>query len=141
MNVLVDTSVWSVFLRRDAGKLSAFERAIRQDLAGLVADGRARVLGPIRQELLSGIRNPTQFFAVRDDLREFPDEPFSTEDWETAAECNNSCRRAGIAGSAVDFLLCAVAIRRGWETFTTDKDFQHNARVLPLRLRPQPRPT
>jgi predicted nucleic acid-binding protein len=139
VNVLVDTSVWSVALRRDAEKLSEFEHAIRQDLADLTTDVRVRILGPIRQELLSGIRNPSQFRAVRDDLREFPDVPLSIDDWEAAAESNNSCRAAGIAGSAVDFLLCAVAIRRDWEIFTTDSDFQHYARVLPLRLRAQPR--
>jgi hypothetical protein len=141
VNVLVDTSVWSVALRRDTGKLSEFERAIRHDLADLTADTRVRILGPIRQELLSGIRNPSQLRAVRDDLREFPDVPLSIDDWEAAAESNNRCRAAGIAGSAVDFLLCAVAIRRDWEIFTTDNDFQHYARVLPLRLRAQPRRT
>ena len=139
MNVLVDTPVWSLALRRDAGKLSEFERAIRQDLADLTADTRVRIVGPIRQELLSGIRNAAQFRAVRDDLRDFSDEPLSLEDWEAAAESNNACRVAGISGSAVDFLLCAVAIRRNWEIFTTDNDFQHYARVLPVRLRAQPR--
>ena len=139
MNVLVDTSVWSLALRRDAGKLSAFEHAIRRDLADLTVDIRARMVGPIRQELLSGVRNAAQFRALRDNLREFQDEPVAVEDWEAAAESNNLCRAAGISGSAVDFLLCAVAIRRNWEIFTTDNDFQHYARVLPVRLRAQPR--
>ena len=139
MNVLVDTPVWSLALRRDFGKLSQLERAIRQDLADLTADTRVRIVGPIRQELLSGIRNAAQFRTVRDELREFPDEPLSLEDWETAAQSNNRCRTAGIAGSAVDFLVCAVAMRRSWEIFTTDNDFQHYARVLPVRLRARPR--
>ncbi|MBZ5630457.1 MAG: PIN domain-containing protein [Acidobacteriia bacterium] len=139
MNVLVDTPVWSLALRRDVGKLSEFERTIRQDLADLTAETRVRIVGPIRQELLSGIRNPAQFRAVRDDLRDFSDEPLSLEDWEAAAESNNACRAAGIAGSAVDFLLCAVAIRRHWEIFTTDKDFLHYARILPVLLRALPR--
>lgn len=139
MNVLVDTSVWSLALRRDAGKLRAFEHAIRRDLADLTVDIRARIVGPIRQELLSGVRNSAQFRALRDRLREFQDEPVAVEDWEAAAESNNLCRAAGIPGSAVDFLLCAVAIRRNWEIFTTDDDFQHYARVLPVRLRAQPR--
>ena len=139
MNVLVDTPIWSLALRRDAEKLSKFEHSIRQDLAQLTAEARVRIVGPIRQELLSGIRNAAQFRAVRDDLREFPDEPLTTEDWETAAESNNRCRSAGIAGSLVDFLICAVAVRRAWQIFTTDKDFQHYQRVLPLRLRTQQR--
>lgn len=54
------------------------------------------------------------------------------EDWEFAAEANNRCRSTGIAGSLVDFLICAVAINRNWEIFTTDADFARYSRVLPL---------
>jgi hypothetical protein len=47
---------------------------------------------------------------------------------------HNLCRTRGIAGSAVDFLICAAAQRRGWEIFTTDRDFERYARVLGLKL-------
>jgi len=47
---------------------------------------------------------------------------------------NNRCRARGIAGSAIDFLICAAAHRRGWTILTTDRDFQNYASVLPLRL-------
>ena len=55
-------------------------------------------------------------------------------DYEEAAHMNNRCRTLGIEGSAVDFLICAAAHRRGWAILTTDQDFQNYASVLPLRL-------
>jgi len=61
------------------------------------------------------------------------------EDYEAAALASNDCRAAGVSGSAVDFLICAVALRRNWPVFTMDHDFTRYARHLPLRLH-QPRP-
>jgi predicted nucleic acid-binding protein len=46
----------------------------------------------------------------------------------------NRCRARGIAGSAIDFLICAVAHRRKWQIFTVDRDFERYAKVLGLRL-------
>ena len=51
MNVLVDTSVWSLALRRTSP--SGESVAI---LEALVEEGRAVLMGAIRQELLSGLR-------------------------------------------------------------------------------------
>ena len=56
MKVLVDTSVWSLSLRRSSTKRSEQERVIVAELGALVEDGRAAIIGPVRQELLSGIR-------------------------------------------------------------------------------------
>ena len=47
---------------------------------------------------------------------------------------SNICRARGIAGSGMDFLICAVAHLRNWEVFTTDRDFVRYNKVLPLRL-------
>jgi len=93
-----------------------------------------QMLGPIRQELLSGIREDAQFRKLRDYLRAFPENPLELADYEEAAHMNNRCRAQGIAGSGVDFLICAAAHRRGWTIFTSDRDFQNYASVLPLRL-------
>ncbi len=46
----------------------------------------------------------------------------------------NICRARGIAGSAIDFLICAIAHLRGWEVFTADRDFIRYRKVLPLKL-------
>jgi predicted nucleic acid-binding protein len=104
------------------------------ELRRLVAHGRAAIVGPVRQELLSGIRDRAVFARLRDHLRAFPDEPITTADHERAAECFNLCRTKGIQGSNADFLLCAVAERHRFPILTTDDDFVKFARVLPLRL-------
>lgn len=131
MNVLVDTSVWSLALRRRGQTAPSPLVAL---LADVIADGRAVLLGPVRQELLSGVRSSEQFEHLREHLRAFPNVELNTEDYETAASCSNLCRARGVQGSSVDFLICAVAIRRDWSVLTTDKDFGHFARILALKL-------
>lgn len=62
---------------------------------------RLLMLGAIRQEVLSGIREPQRFEWLRQKLRAFPDFPVSLEDYETAAEFYNSCRAKGVQGSII----------------------------------------
>jgi len=132
--VLVDTSVWSLALRRKPTDLNPREKLLTKALADLIREGRAQIVGPIRQELLSGIREEERFHALRKHLRAFDEPRLEAEDYEEAARMNNRCRGRGIAGSAVDFLICAAAHRREWEIFTTDRDFTRYAKALPLRL-------
>jgi predicted nucleic acid-binding protein len=130
MNALVDTSVWSLSLRRRRGRASPQAA----ELAELILEGRASIIGPVRQELLSGIQARQQFELLRERLHEFPDIQLTTSDFELAAEFYNLCRAAGLQGSNTDFLICAVAHRRGQSVFTTDADFQRFARVIPVSL-------
>jgi predicted nucleic acid-binding protein len=120
MNVLVDTCVWSLALRRDKRKISA----PIQELRHLIQDHRVQIIGPIRQEILSGIRNEPQFNKLRKHLEGFPDIPIFTDDYVKAAKFFNLCRSKGIQGSNTDFLICAVAVRNKFSIFTTDKDFE-----------------
>ncbi len=130
MNVLVDTSVWSLALRR----VSQSGHPYAEELAELIREGRVVIVGPMRQELLSGVREAKQFATLREHLRAFPDLALETEDFEQAAEFYNKCRTKGIQGSTIDFLICAVAVRRELSIFTTDADFPRYARVLALQL-------
>lgn len=135
MQVLIDTSIWSLALRRPSKMdLSVADTARAATLRELIGENRAKLIGPIRQEILSGIREKTQFDRLRNALRSFPDELLTTGDYEGAAECSNRCRSNGIAGSSTDFLICAVALQRDWQIFTGDPDFKAYAGVLPLRL-------
>jgi hypothetical protein len=134
MLVLVDTPVWSLALRRRDTALNPRERRLTQALRELIQDGRAQLVGPVRQELLSGIREEASFKKLRDQLRAFAQFPLELADYEEAAHLNNQCRARGIAGSAIDFLICATALRRSWQIFTTNRDFSHYAAVLPVRL-------
>ena len=134
MMVLVDTPVWSLALRRRPEHLSGSQQDLANILAELIREGRAQMVGPIRQELLSGIREEAQFKKIRDYLRACREPSLEAEDYEDAARMSNQCRGRGIAGSPVDFLICAAAHRRGWSILTTDRDFQNYASVLPVRL-------
>ena len=134
MNVLVDTSVWSLALRRKAQSLSAAEKSTVDELAELVREGRARIIGLIRQELLSGIKASAQYENLRATLASFPDEPIDASDYEAAAKASNDCRAKGIVVSVVDILICSIAMSRGWSIFTTDPDFMNYARVLAIKL-------
>lgn len=134
MMVLVDTSVWSLALRRRFADLSPEQERLRQGLSELIREGRARLLGPIRQELLSGIREESQYRRLRDHLRAFDDVTLRTEDYERAAALSNHCRARGVSGSAIDFLICAAAIRLQWPVLTTDSDFRVYARHIPIKL-------
>jgi predicted nucleic acid-binding protein len=134
MNVLVDTSVWSLALRRKTESLNATEKFIVADLSELVREGRARLMGLVRQELHSGIKTTEQYEKLRLHLRSFPDEPIDTSDYEEAAKAGNRCRGKGILVSTVDILICVVAIKREWAIFTTDPDFTNYVKVLPISI-------
>lgn len=134
MNVLIDTSVWSLALRRKNESLSTNERFLVAELSELIREGRARMIGLVRQELLSGIKATEQYEKLRLHLRSFPDEVVDTSDYEEAAKAGNRCRAKGVVVSIVDILLCAVANKRLWTIFATDPDFLNYAKVLPLRI-------
>ena len=134
MNVLIDTSVWSLALRRKKESLSTNERFLVAELSELIREGRARMIGLVRQELLSGIKATEQYEKLRLHLRSFPDEVVDTSDYEEAAKAGNRCRAKGVVVSIVDILLCAVANKRLWTIFTTDPDFSNYAKVLPFRI-------
>ena len=131
MKILVDTCVWSIALRRRAGG-SAPESV---ELHQLIDEARVQMIGPIRQEILSGIRDRKQFEDLRVRLRGFPDLPLAEEDYELAADYFSALRAKGIQGSNTDFLICAIAVRRGFAVLTTDRDFSRfQGVVTQLRL-------
>jgi predicted nucleic acid-binding protein len=130
MKALVDTSVWSLALRRSAPTTCPEV----SELIELINEVRVAIIGPVRQELLSGVKNEAQFRKLRNHLRAFPDLEMTTRDYETAAEFFNLCRGHGIQGSNTDFLICAVAARHKIPIFTTDGDFRQFQPHLPITL-------
>ena len=130
MKVLVDTSVWSLALRRN---LPA-DGAEVLELLELIRELRVQMIGPIRQEILSGIRSSAQFSTLRDHLRAFPDLELSVRDYENAAEFYNLCRSKGVQGSNTDFLICAISVRVKIPILTTDADFTLFQEHLPITL-------
>jgi predicted nucleic acid-binding protein len=118
-DVVVDTSVWSLALRRKA----APEDIIVKELKELIQEARVQIIGAIRQEILSGVKDQKQFELLKTRLRAFPDLQLQQETFERAAEIFNFCRKAGIQGSNTDFLICAAAEQNDLPIFTTDQDF------------------
>ena len=134
MNVLVDTSIWSLAYRRAEADLNGTEQRQRSELAELIKEGRIRVIGPVCQELLSGIKSTSKFELIGSDLKSFDEEVLTRSDFERAAELSNDLRSKGITGTPTDCLICAVAMDRGMEVFTCDEDFRHYAKHILLRL-------
>lgn len=121
MNVIVDTCVWSAALRHTT-KPEAQESA--NELRELINERRAVLLGPIRQEILSGLREQEPFEELQEHLQAFDDFPITSDDYEYAAKLFNLLRSKGIQGSNTDFLIVSVSIKHGLSVFSTDKDFK-----------------
>ena len=130
MRVLVDTSIWSLALRRT----EHLQNPEALELRRLIGAHLAEIIGSIRQEVLSGIRDQSQFGRLESHLAAFPDLPLLAEDYVTAAKFFNLCRSKGVQGANTDFLICAVAVRRDLTIFTTDGDFSLFAKSLPIVL-------
>ena len=132
--MLVDTSVWSIGFRRQRSRLNSQELRIYYAWQELLADGYASIIGPVRQEVLSGLETPQEFEALRLQLQTVPDLKMTTSTFELAAEYFNMCQKAGISGGTIDMMICASAVDHDESIFTTDPDFMHYADVLPIGL-------
>ena len=130
MKILVDTSVWSLALRRSKD----LENKYVDELEELRKEVRAQLIGPVRQELLNGIKSEKQYRVLKKHLRAFKDLAIEKDDYELAAEYFNTARKNGIQGSNTDFLLCAISTRHRMPIFTTDKDFINFQSVIPIEL-------
>lgn len=114
MKVLVDTPIWSYALR---SKNNAYQTET-DALSSLIRDQRALIIGPIRQEILSGYSDLRKYRIVREKLSYFANTSILDTDYERAAEFSNKCRKKGVQGSHIDFLICAVANRIDIPIFT-----------------------
>ena len=130
MNVIVDTSIWSRILRHKGQTQEKYAERLMQ----LIEEGRVVMLGPIRQEILSGIKEKKQFNLLTQHLTAFPDYQIITKDYEIAAEYFNICRAKGVQGSNTDFLICAAAVNNNFSIYTSDKDFTLFKKYLPVKL-------
>jgi hypothetical protein len=129
MKILVDTCIWSQVLRKKTPNLN-----LTKQLKDFVNDGRVIMIGPIRQELLSGISNPSQFNKLKHNLSSFEDIILKTDHFVKAAEFSNLCRKNGIQGPTTDFLICAVANLEKLSIFTVDSDFINYNKYLKIKI-------
>ena len=132
MKILVDTSVWSLVLRKKKpGNADLF---VIDEFKELIRELRVVIIGPIRQEILSGISDVQKFLKLKEHLAFFDDEILSSNYFENAAQYSNLCRSKGVQGSHTDFLICSVANIHNYPIFTLDKDFQIYPKYIDIKL-------
>ena len=128
--VLVDTCMWSLAFRGASPR----EKGVAEELTRLIDDNRAKIIGPIRQEVLSGYSRFSDYEKLKNKLQYFPNVAIVDSDYEAAAEYSNLCRKKGIQGSHIDFLICAVSTRSKIKIYSNDKDFTIYSTYLPVVL-------
>jgi predicted nucleic acid-binding protein len=130
VNVLVDTSVWSIALRRDRPSPSRELEALR----AAVERGDVCLLGVVLQEVLQGFPSLERTRRLVEHLSAFPLLSLSRGDYVYAAEIRNKCRAKGLTISTIDALIAAAAINHRCALLTLDRDFTGVARHFPLHL-------
>jgi len=116
--------------RKQKAGLSVDEQLMRAALTNAIQDGQVVIIGPIRQEILSGIKELAQFDKLRTALEAFKDEQLTTFHFEEAARLFNLCRRRGIESGSTDILICTVAIQKHWTLLTNDGGIKRCIEVL-----------
>jgi predicted nucleic acid-binding protein len=124
LSLFVDTSVWSLALRRDrpppTGPVRALTRAIEGGEVILAT-------GLVLQELLQGFLGPRARSQILDRFSAIPLLVPDRDDHVGAADLRNRCRRAGVHVGTIDSLLAQLCIRHDLTMLTTDRDFTHIA--------------
>ena len=131
MSLFVDTSVWSLALRRDhpqdGKEVKLLHRALSEGITVFTT-------GLVLQELLQGFLGAKASSQI---IERFSALPFiipDRVDYIQAAEIRNRCRRKGIQAGTIDALLAQLCLRHELELLTTDHDFKYISKIYPLRL-------
>jgi predicted nucleic acid-binding protein len=131
VSLFVDTSVWSLALRRDGAQ----DHPAVRFLTDALAHGKDVVTtGLVLQELLQGFRGPKARQAIVERFQPIPLLAPSRDDHIEAAALRNRCRQQGVQAATVDALIAELCLRHELPLLTTDKDFEHIARIVPLQL-------
>lgn len=132
MNLVVDTSVWSLVLRRPI--VDESNRYVQAFRAHLDSGHRLFLLGIILQELLDGLRSAKQFDRLVAQLELVPLLDVDRSTHVTAALLRNTCRAKGVVAGPIDFLIAAACCRHGYPLLTADRDFlriaQHSELIV-----------
>lgn len=131
MTLFVDTSVWSLALRRDALSAEPEVQALKDALLG--ADVVVTT-GLVLQELLQGFSGPKASAQIVERFAALPLLQPDRDDHILAAELRNTCRRAGVKVGTVDAVLAQLCIRHDLVLLSTDRDFRLAAKHCPLRI-------
>jgi predicted nucleic acid-binding protein len=128
--IACDTSALSQFLRRSPDT----QNDVALKVEKLIDSNELALFGIVRQELLSGVKLPAHFERIDLTTQALPLFFADDEDHTTAARFFNTCRAKGIQGSPIDFLICAMAVKRKFRIYTTDPDFELYEPIIPIEL-------
>jgi predicted nucleic acid-binding protein len=131
LSLFVDTSVWSLALRRDAPPDAAPVRMLRR----AIESGEALLTtGLVLQELLQGFSGPKARTQILERFAAVPLLAPDRDDHIGAAELRNVCRRAGVQVGTIDALLAQLCVRHQLTMLSTDNDFARIAAHCALKL-------
>jgi predicted nucleic acid-binding protein len=130
--IVVDTTIWSKAYRRK--RIADEDHVIIKELYDILDMEEEVLIGPVRQELLSGISDKNVLNDLVKKLSGFNNYEAQSDDHNLAADFFNVCLINGIQGSQTDYLICAIAHRYDLEIFTEDKDFNNYKKYLPIKL-------
>ena len=131
MTLFVDTSVWSLALRRDTQIQETEVQALIEALGGLDV---VVTTGLVLQELLQGFSGPKAASAIVDRFSALALVQPEREDYIAAADIRNTCRRSGVQIGTVDALIAQLCISNDLTLLTTDLDFTHAAKYCKLKV-------
>ena len=131
MTLLVDTSVWSLALRRDVEVATNEVIALREAIEG---SDVVVTTGLVLQELLQGFNGPNDKQAIIDRFGALPLIQPDRQDHVAAAEVRNACRRSGVQIGTIDALLIQMCGRYDLTLLSSDKDFLNASRLVPFKL-------
>ena len=134
MTLLVDTSVWSLALRRDAQGKEPEIQALVEALGG---SDVVVTTGLVLQELLQGFSGPKAAAAIVERFSALALVQPERDDYIAAAEIKNACRRGGVQLGTVDALIAQLCISNELTLLTTDQDFSHAAKHCRLKVWPR----
>ena len=131
MNLFVDTSVWSLALRRDSPADHVTVAVLRK---ALLSGDTVVIAGIVLQELLQGFHGPKDQSRIIERLQVLPLLHPTRDTYIQAAGLRNTCRRGGVQIGTVDALIAQLCIEHDLDLLTADNDFVYAARFVPLRL-------
>jgi predicted nucleic acid-binding protein len=131
LSLFVDTSVWSLALRRDTPPDTA---AVRVLLRAIESGETLLTTGLVLQELLQGFSGPRARAQILDRFAAVPLLVPDREDHIGAADLRNRCRRAGLQIGTIDALLAQLCVRHGLTMLSNDNDFKRIAGHCALKL-------
>lgn len=134
MNLVVDTSVWSLVLRRP--RVDESHSLVRAFRAHVEASDGLFLIGNILQELLDGLGNKKDFDRLKSLLEPFPLLPLERKTYVAAAKLRQHCRSKGIQVGPIDCSIAVACIEHSFPLLTGDRDFLHIAKHSDLVVLP-----